>query len=139
MIRVACALLVCLMLTGCTPKSEEELDHPPLVILPEIPVEPVHGDPMEIVFVTTPRGMEVEAHRYMIERRDLWLVAVEEIDRVAGPWVQGWMIRVTQPEGLRKVDKESRRIYVRWRLDGEKPTWVMLPGLEALVRQATAR
>jgi hypothetical protein len=129
--------LVLILLAGCAPAHEEELDHPE-----PIPVDPIHPratDPLEIVYTTTPRGVEVEAPRYMIERGDLWLVALDEIDREVWPTIPGWVVVITKPDGVQKADASRRRVYVRWRKDGHRPKWITLPGLRLLVEEAAAR
>lgn len=135
--RAVLALWIALLVLACTPHHEEELDHPkPIPVTPDAP-PPQPGDPMEVVVTQTPMGMTVAGWRYMTERKDLWLGALEEIDRDVSPYLPGWEVRITQPgDGVEEVNRLQKTIYVRWRPDGHEPIWEVLPQLRALVNKA---
>jgi len=130
--------LLLALVASCKNPQEDELAHPspirPLPSLTPAPPQPA----LEEVSTFTPRGVEVRAPRYMVARKDLWLIALEEIDRVVYPPLPRWIVIVTHPtEGAERAVKETRTIYVRWRKDGHKPAWIVLPGLARTVDQAT--
>lgn len=85
----------------------------------------------------TPWGTEVEAPGYIVERDDLFLLALQEIDNLNFHLeFPLWVIKLTPPDGEELVDRPRKRIIVRWRSDGHEPADQMLPNLQKLMDEA---
>jgi hypothetical protein len=86
----------------------------------------------------TPRGTEVEALGYVVEREDLFLLALQEIDNLNFHIeLPGWRIKILEPKGTAVVDLNNRVIEVRWRSDHHFPRDQTLPRLKELMDMAS--
>lgn len=84
-------------------------------------------------------GIEVLAPRRIVERVDLYHLALREVDSASiFNRLGGWRVRIvapTEPEGF---DLAAQRIRVRWRNALHEPAHVMLPNLRKVARDAIA-
>jgi hypothetical protein len=131
--RSCLALLLALLLTSCISPEQREVVHPPRE--PDKPLP-------ELVYDNyfTPRGTEVQAPGYIVNRDDLFVLALQEIDNLNFHLrLPRWIVRVVPPDGKEVVNSVLQRITVRWRPDDYEPRDVMLPNLEKLMDQSIAR
>jgi len=118
------------LLIGCVAPHDREI-----VIPPSEPDAPIPALAYDTYF--TPRGTEVEALGYIVERQDLFLLALQEIDNLNFHIeLPGWRIKIVPPKGTAVVDRNDRVIAVRWRSDHHFPRDQMLPRLEELMDMA---
>ena len=119
-------------LGGCEAPHEREIKHPTPVVT-EQPGQP-EPPPIKSVSTRTPRGIEVLAPDYIVERTDLFTLALREIDSAGMSNVLGgWRVQIvapTEPEGHNLAEQLLR---VRWRAADHEPTHVMLPNLGKVV------
>jgi hypothetical protein len=124
------AALVLAFLVGCVAPHDREIVRPP--VTPDAPLPALVYDSY-----FTPRGTEVEAPGYIAERRDLFLLALEQIDEANFHLdFPGWVIKITQPDGAEGTNSALRRMTIRWRSDGHQPADVMLPSLKRLMDES---
>lgn len=85
----------------------------------------------------TPRGTDVEAPGYIVEREDLFLLALQEIDSI-NFYLEfpRWTIKIVPPGNSESVNSASKLIVVAWRSDGHEPHDQMLPNLQKLMDEA---
>lgn len=92
---------------------------------------------MEYDSYVSPRGTDVEAPGYIVERQELFLLALQEIDNL-NFYLEfpRWTIKIVPPGDSELVNSAARRIVVAWRPDGHEPHDQMLPNLQKLMDQA---
>ena len=127
----SCTALLVGLLLGCVAPHDREIVIPP--VKPDTPLAA-----MEYDSYFTPRGPEVEAQGYIVERQDLFLLALQEIDNLNFHIeLPGWRIKIVPPKGTAVVDLDNRVIAVRWRSDHHHPRDETLPRLKELMGVAT--
>ena len=92
---------------------------------------------MEYDLYVTPRGTDVEAPGYIVNREDLFLLALQEIDNLNFHLdFPRWTVKIVPPGERELVNSAAQRIVVAWRSDGHEPHDQMLPNLRKLMDQA---
>ena len=128
----ACTALVLALVIGCVAPHDREIVRP--VPVPEAPDVPLPALVYDTYF--TPRGTEVEAPGYIVERRDLFLLALQQIDELNFHIeFAGWVVRIEPPDGKELTNSAMNKIVVRWRAPDQEPRDVMLPNLRKLMEE----
>ncbi|MGE3483285.1 MAG: hypothetical protein AB7L09_00795 [Nitrospira sp.] len=130
----SCTAVVLALLLGCTAPYDRE------VVVPKPVIQ--DGKPVTLVYdaYVTPRGTDVEIPGFIAERRELFLLALQEIDNL-NFYLEfpRWMVRIVPPGDSESVNAELKTITIAWRPDGHEPRDQMLPNLKKLMDEAFAK